>query len=82
MILTCYLSDHSLGDSPVGQEGLNLLFDHSTVPPASREENLLFTTKYNKRSHLQQNDITNVRHRITFTALKPAVALQSIYTAH
>lgn len=35
LILTCYLSNHRLGDASVRQERLDLLFDHSTVPPAS-----------------------------------------------
>lgn len=37
-ILTCYLSNHSLGYTSVRQEGFNLLFDHSTVPPRSRDK--------------------------------------------
>ncbi len=75
LLLTRYLSDHSLRDPPVGQEGLNLLFDHSAVPPTSREENLLFTTKCNKGLHfLQQSDVTN-----TYGTGEPAVTLQSTY---
>lgn len=34
--LTRHLSDHGLRDPPVRQEALDLLFDHSTVPPTSR----------------------------------------------
>lgn len=52
LILTCYLSNHSLRDPPVRQEGLNLLFDHSTVPPVSTEKYLLFSKKYNKSSQV------------------------------
>ena len=37
LILTRYLSDHGLGNPPVRQKGLNLLFDQSAVPSTSTE---------------------------------------------
>lgn len=50
-MLTCYLSDHGLRDPSVCQEGLNLLFDHSTVPSEERGSNVY--TEDNKYLNIQ-----------------------------
>lgn len=64
VLLTCDLSNHSLRDPSIGQERLDLLFDHRTIPPATSSHN-----KYNiclnlKRQKTMLNTAFTLHHQL------------------